>query len=241
MKLAAALAALSVVLAGRAATAAPTAFSTDGEATVYLRGDFRGDFELVYDAQMRVMPENASWSVLNVSLLGGPPPSDAVTIGIFPVAGHVHVFTSFTQRSKTVFRDTGIVCEPRCRIALHGSASALVGSAAGRAVGSWPRFALRAPMPAVQLNAETSAPGDRLDATLSAVRTAAHGRALARPACAFTTRGIEVRFAPDGTLHYAGAYRDDARTAYFSLAEPLAAKETCGASERATLDGSHSR
>jgi len=174
-----------------------------------------------------VMPANASWSVVNVSLLGGPPPSDAVAIGIFPSAGRVHVFTSFTQRSKTIFRDTGVVCEPRCRIALRGSASGFTASAGGRVVGSWPRFALRMAAPAVQLNAETSAPGDRLQATLSRVRTTVRGRPLSPPACAFTTRGIEVRSMPGGALQYAGAYRDDARTAYFSLAEPLVAKESC--------------
>lgn len=176
---------------------------------------------------MRAIPANASWSVVNVMFLGGQPPSDAVGIGIFPSAGRIHVFTSLVLRSKMVFRDTGVPCEPRCRITLRADSAAFVASAGGRVVGSWPRFALRAPAPAVQLNAETSAPRDRIDALLTPVQVTVRAHSIAPPACAFTTRGIEVRRAPDGSLHYTGMYRDDARTAYFSLAAPDVAKEDC--------------
>lgn len=212
------------------ANAAPKAFTTDAEATVYVAGDFRRDFDLLYDARMQRMPANTSWSVVNVTLLGGPPPSDAVAIGLFPAAQEIHVFTSATRGSRTAFRDTGISCPHSCRIGLRGTAAALLASVNGRVIASWPRFALRAPSPAVQLNAEVSAVGDPLDATLTPVRLTAGGRALARPSCAFTTRGVEVRSSSVGSLHYSGTYREDARTAYLTLASPLQARASCGAS-----------
>ena len=88
------VAVVAALLTESGAYAAPKAFSTDGEATVYVNGDFRKEFTLVYEAQLSPIATNGGWSVLAVSILGGPPPSDAVTIGIYPTPKGVRVFTS---------------------------------------------------------------------------------------------------------------------------------------------------
>jgi hypothetical protein len=211
------VAVFAALLTESGAYAAPKAFSTDGEATVYVNGDFRKEFTLVYEAQLRPIATNGGWSVLAVSILGGAPPSDAVTIGIYPSPKGVRVFTSVTRGKTNVFRDAGIACKPHCRISLSGSTAGFVASVGTRTVATWPRFTLRMPAPMVQLNGEVSRSGDALDAFLVPVHAMADGRALSPPSCAFVTQGIKVRRVPGGGLRYTGTYRNDGRTTYVSL------------------------
>ncbi len=203
----------------RCATAAVKAFASDGEATVYVDAPFRGTFSVVADASLRVQKRNAAWSLVDMSLLGDAPPSDGVSIGLFPVAGGAHVFTSVVQRGRTTFRDTGFACSSRCRIGLHGSRTSIVATFHGRIVGIWSRGAFRMRRPAMQLNGEVSARGDRLDAVLVPRPSIAGGRPVAVARCAFTTQGVDV-YREGGTLHFAGTFtRREA--SYFSLTTRL--------------------
>jgi hypothetical protein len=211
------VAAVAALLTGSGAYAASKAFSTDGEATVYVNGDFRKEFTLEYEVQLRPIATNGGWSVLAVTILGGAPPSNGVTIGIYPSRKGVHVFTSVTRGKSNVFRDAGIECKPRCKIRLSGNAAGFVASVGTRTIATWPRFALRMPAPMVQLNGEVSRPGDALDAFLVPVHAAAGGRALSSPSCAFVTQGINVSRVAGGGLRYTGTYRNDGPATYVSL------------------------
>jgi hypothetical protein len=193
-----------------------TAFSTDGEATVYRDGDYRGDFMLAYRAAVRVQPRNKAWSTLSVTFLGGPPPADAITIGLIPDRDGAHVFTSTMRNGIGTFRDTQIVCSKQCNIAIrsrHGSISALV---AGKVISSWPRFAFSLPRPTVQLNAEVSGLGDRIQATLTPLEERAATVRLATPVCAFTTQGV-IPLANARTLGFHGSFVRNVPAHYIDL------------------------
>jgi hypothetical protein len=149
--------------------------------------------------------------------MGGPPPGDAVTVGLFPTKNGVHIFTTVSSPTTHGFHDTGIACNAGCTLGLTGDRSALTASVSGHAIANWPRYILRSPEPMVQLNAETSKPGDGIDARLRPERGLSRGKTLPAPTCAFTTQGIEITRESLGSLHYSGTYRPDAPTTYVSL------------------------
>ncbi len=199
------------------ADAAPKAFSTDAEATVYLNGDFRKDFFLEYVTEFWGDSHNTGWSTLAISFLGGPPPSDEVTIGVYGVVHSGRVFTVVSRDGRRTFRDTGIACVLACRLRLRGDRNGLFAYVDDIELGSWPRFWLRSPAPAVQLNAEVNTPGDRFTGSLDPERTTLGGRKLGVPTCGFTSRGIDVSETDWGTLSFAGTYEAGARTTYLRL------------------------
>jgi hypothetical protein len=192
-----------------------TAFSSDGEATVYREGDFRGDFTLRYEAFARVQSRNTTWSTLSVTLLGGPPPADAITVGLVPEPGGAHVFTSIARRGANAFHDTGIVCAGECAIGLRGAHGSISATVEGTSVRSWPRFAFSLPHPTVQLNAEVSGPGDRIDAALTPLEERA-ARRLPPAICAFSTQGV-VPTSVAGTFRFSGAFVRGAPAYYLDL------------------------
>jgi hypothetical protein len=166
---------------------------------------------------MRDQRKNASWSVLTVSLLGGPPPADAVAVGLYPTPAGVHAFTSATRGTQSSFRDTGLSCPQTCRIALRGDRTTFSATVNGREVARWSRFEFSMTQPDAQLDGEVDALGDQLEASLRPVDLVAGGNALPAPACSFTTGGIAVTRAADGTLRYAGRHTAGAPSVYVSL------------------------
>jgi hypothetical protein len=182
-----------------------TAFSTDGEATVYRDGDFRGPFALEYEAVLRARPRNRAWSTLSLLLLGGAPPADAISIGLVSERGDAHVFTSTVHDGANRFHDTGIVCSGECAIGLRGDRGSIVAVVMGKTVRSWPRFDVSLPHPAVQLNAEVSGPGDRIDAEFAPLDERAADTRLERPVCGFTTQGV-VPMWNAGTIRFSGSF-----------------------------------
>ena len=206
-----------VALAGFRADAAPKALSTDGEATLYLRGDFRRDFLMEYNVEFAAAYDNKGWSTFSITFLGGPPPSDAVTVGVYGVAHSGRVFTAVTRDGRLTFRPTRHVCAPACRLSLRGDVNGLSAFLDDVWLQSWPRFSLRAPASAFQLNGEVSTPGDRVTIEVSPVRTTAGGRKLGMPTCGFTTRGIRVREEQYGALTFAGVYTESAPASYVKL------------------------
>jgi hypothetical protein len=200
--------------------ATPKAFSTDGEATVYQPGDFRRAFVLAYDVAVRRFPANRSWSVVGVTVLGDAPPSDGMTVGVTPSARGAEVFTSIVRGGRSTYRASGVMCAGTCRIELRATATTITALHGATVVGTWPRALFRMPHPAVQINGETSAPGDRLEATVATVRAVADGAPLPQPACAFSTRGIDVVRERNGVLQYAGVF-DAQAPRYISLASGL--------------------
>jgi hypothetical protein len=196
--------------------AAATAFSTDGEATVYRSGDFRGDFTLEYRALLEPQPRNKTWSTLSVTLLGGSPPADAITIGLFPDAGVAHVFTSAVHNGAATFHDTRIICSRACTLGLHGDRGSIVAVVAGKLVNAWPRFSFGLPHPTVQLNAEVSGSDDRIRASLTPVKERAARVQLGMPLCGFTTQGVFPE-SDAGTLRFSGSFVRGAPANYIDL------------------------
>lgn len=211
-----------------AASSAATPFSKDGEATVYIEGAFGKPFVVSFDAALRRQLGNRSWSTVAVSLLGGPPPSDSISIGLYPTENTVRAFFSVNRGASFTFRDSGVACRRMCRLMLRGSANTVFALVNGREVARWPRFEFSMRHPSVQLNGEVDALGDRLDARLRPVELQVGGVVLAEPWCSFTTRGINVRKMNDGTLRYVGEHRVGAPSVFVSLTNGHVA-ETCTA------------
>ncbi|HEY0613516.1 MAG TPA: hypothetical protein VGC96_02700 [Candidatus Elarobacter sp.] len=210
----------AIVCPSAPASAAAPAYATDGEATVYVQGAFEGPFDLIYDASIAPAPANRSWSLVGISLLGNPLPSDAVEIGLFrdpgvPGAASVYVSTTKAGEAPQV-RNHGALCASPCRLELRGDARTVEARAGGRAIASWPRASLHLESPYVQLNGEVAREGDTIDARLTPVVTQAHD-ALPAPGCAFITRGIEVARTAAGALLYSGTYDRAGRAGYVSL------------------------
>jgi hypothetical protein len=211
---------LAAVLTSLCATtltfaSAATPYSKDGEATVYLEGRFDRPFILRYDAGLRLERANTSWSTLSIALLGGAPPSDAVTIGIYPADTGVRVFVGVSRGTTNTFRDTGVRCEDGCRLALRGNRDTLIATVDGREVGRWPRFAFHMPAPGVQLNGEVSALGDRIDGWLRPIDVRVDGTSII-PRCAFTTGGVAAQRI-GRALRYEGTHVAGATSVYASL------------------------
>lgn len=183
-------------LAAASALGSVKPVSPDGEATVYLAGDFSGDFEIAYRARLAPAPHNKSWSTLSVLLVGRVIPGPGASVGIangVPSGGVLSTFSDVTfADGKNSYRNGHTACSAGCVLELHGTKQDVRALIDGKQVAFWPRSALSLVGPSIQLNAEVHAAGDVITASLVRLHAVAGGLALADPTCAFTTRGIEA-------------------------------------------------
>lgn len=202
--------------------AAVHAYSSDGEATVYLSGDFSQPFDLSYAATMDAAPRNRSWSYVGILLLGNPLPSDSVEVGLFRLAasrGRPSLFTSITTKgSSSGFRDEG-TCAANCVLELRGDRTIIEALANGRVITRWKRTEFHMDKPYIQLNGEVARTADTISAHLRPLNTTLGSHSLKSPTCAFTTQGIDARQSPDHALTFEGTFRPASRVAYISLAD----------------------
>lgn len=188
--------------------------SPDGEATVYVLGNFSGGFDVAYRAVLRPAARNASWATLGILLVGSRIPGPGASVGVAadpPRRSVPHAFTYVIYPGlQDDYRRHSTICATGCVIELRGDARTIRAYVNGTELASWSRSDLYLAHPYVQLNAEVHAPGDAIFASLTPVRASAGGRLLPHPACAFTTRGIE----PSGTatLTFQGETNDAAGT-----------------------------
>jgi hypothetical protein len=194
--------------------------STDGEATVYLNGDFSKEFDLSYDIAFHPARHNRSLSFIDVLLLGGIPPSGSITVGLMlgaPNASTLSAFVTTNPRGgKQKFEQFPVTCLSHCHLELKGNATHFFASIQGRRIRTWSRSNLFIRKPYVQLNGEVNGSGDSIFASVTPIRVNAGGRSL-RPTCAFTTQGIEARGTSANTIEFVGSSRSDARVTYVSL------------------------
>lgn len=212
--------AAALVLAFEAPQAqAAAAVAADGEATVYVRGDFSGNFDLEYRTALEPAPRNRSWSSIGIMLLGEVNPGPSVYVGLANEAGGGRAAGAFTSAAlssgKNVYHSLDADCAGGCLLALHGTPETIEARVNGRVYERWRRASFPLKHPYVQLDAEVNAEGDSIAATLTPVRTTAEYRQLAPPGCAFTTRGILVH--GGRTLSFSGTYRSGAPVSYILL------------------------
>jgi hypothetical protein len=202
--------------------AALHAYSSDGEATVYISGDFSQPFDLSYAATIDETPRNRSWSYVGILLLGDPLPSDSVEVGLFRVAGsrgRPSLFTSITMRgSSSGFKDEGL-CAPNCVIELRGDRTNIEALANRRVIHRRKRTEFHMAKSYIQLNGEVALAADKISARLRPLKTTLDSHSLRSPTCAFTTQGIEVRQSGDHALTFEGTFRPASKVAYYSLAD----------------------
>lgn len=194
--------------------------STDGEATVYLNGDFSREFELSYDIAFHPARHNRSLSFIDVILLGEIPPSGSITVGLMLGAPNPSALSAFVTTNrlggKQKFEQFPVTCRSHCRLELKGNATEFSASIQGRRIRTWSRSDVFMRKPYAQLNGEVSGPGDSIFALVTPIRVTAGGHSL-RPTCAFTTQGIEARSTSSNAFEFVGTSRSDARVTYVSL------------------------
>ncbi|MDP9017107.1 MAG: hypothetical protein M3N19_02145 [Candidatus Eremiobacteraeota bacterium] len=194
--------------------------STDGEATIYLTGDFAQSFDIRYAVALRPAPHNHAWTGVSLLLLGREWPGSSMSIGLsrgYPHADTLAVFTTSThQGSKDVYDAVPVRCDGECVLELRGdpqSVSAILGS---RTVRKWSRRSFPMLHPYIQINGEVSGMGDTIHASLRRLRATLIGKVLPEPICAFTTQGVEPHAIPGGFV-IAGARMANGRVTYLSL------------------------
>ncbi len=229
----------SIIALTLAAGPAPkaNAVSNGAEATIYLRGDFSGGFNVAYGAVLRSTATNRSATFLDVMLTGRRDPGPSIELGLTRDArngfGALRVFTAVRTRSGTYrYAASAVSCVPSCTLILRGDphdVTATIASDGGiRRVGVWRRgdFDLRAPY--VRLNGEVAKRGDAIDAALTPMRVVAAARELAAPACGFTVHGVTPRRLPGGTLTFTGTNRADAPASSVDLTRRRMASRCAG-------------
>jgi hypothetical protein len=213
----------SIAAAGSSRAAKPV--STDGEATIYVTGDFVHGFDLAYNALLRPMPANRGDIFVGIMLTGHEPHGPGIELGLNRDAVNprlVRVFLSLNARhAAPSYTSFPARCTPACELILRGDRyglyAAVITEDGIQNIGAWSRAAFSLVQPYVQLNGEVTKPGDRIFAVLTPMRTVANSENLARPTCAFTTRGIVPRREPGGLLIFSGAYRTDAPSSFIDL------------------------
>jgi len=214
---AATLAALAVAVAIPSVATVKTV-SRDGEATVYLSRDFSKPFDLAYAVTLRPALGNTSFATAGVMVLGMVGPA-SVYVGVYSgPTGKVAAFTTMTGAARTNAFKTLSSCLPSCTIELRGDAKNIQALVNDRVVGTWMRSALRLVRPYVQINAEATAIGDSVHASLTTVRATIDGEKLPAPTCAITTQGVEPTVDPN-VIWFSGTRRADARVTYISLVD----------------------
>jgi hypothetical protein len=198
--------------------AAVKTVSTDGEATVYLGGDFSTSFDIAYKARLIPGPRNASWTTVSIMLIGRKIPGPAISVGLASAGRNGRGLSGFTlvtdPSMKYAYKSRPVRCGDGCVIELRGDAKRVEALVDGKPFGSWLRSSVPLLRPSVQLNAEAGRLGDSMRATLSTIRAVAGGVALAPPLCGFTTRGIAPTLST--TLEFAGT-ANGAPAAYVDL------------------------
>jgi hypothetical protein len=192
--------------------------ATDGEATVYLMGDFTGAFDVAYTAKLQPAPQNNSWSTLGIMLIGLVNPRTSIEIGVAYRSGTspIEAFTSVHDLTgEGAYKTVDASCADGCTIELLGDAADITALINGAIVGNWPRASLPMNSPYIQLNGEVHGPGDTISASLLATKTTAAGSGLSSPTCGFTTRGIVPKDSK-GTLLLSGATNEEAES-YLNL------------------------
>lgn len=183
--------------------------STDGEATVYLAGNFTANFDVAYRAVLKPGPRNKSWTSLGILLVGTQIPGPGAFVGLSsdPKTHAVtpYTYVDFPRQGQFEYKKQFGKCDAQCIIELRGDRARIFASINNSVVASWSRSDLYLQHPSIQINAQAHGTGDSIEASLIPMRTTAHGRAL-NPTCAFTTRGIE----PVGlsTLRFTGTTND---------------------------------
>ena len=202
----------------------PKAVSTDGEATIYVMGDFARGFNIAYNAVLPQLNLNRSASFLGITLLGRRTPGGSIALGLTrgePSQSLAVFVATTTARGARHYEAIPSVCLPACTLVLRGDRYgiyAFVVTADGiRKLGAWARADFVMTRPYVQLNGEVAEPQDRIDATLIPLRVVVDSHDLPAPGCAFTTRGIAPGRDPSGRLRFTGTYRPDGAPAFIDL------------------------
>ncbi len=216
------IAALTALLMApmRLAFGAVTAASTDGEARVYLVGDFTKDFRIASDVRFPPQTTNRSWSFVGILLIGREPGSAAVSVGLSRgnPSQRLSAFTTAASPGlSNPFRAVPAACAVSCRIELRSRSENIFALVNGRTIGSWPRSTFWMRSPYIQVNGEVSELGDRIDAEVRPIYLLAGARKLKAPACSFTTQGIEAHRRFPESLEFCGVRRRDAPVTYVSL------------------------
>jgi hypothetical protein len=195
--------------------------STDGEATVYLMGDYSGDFDLAYNVVFDPASSNHSWSTVTLMLLGPLQPSAWISVGLsrgYPKPASLQGFTASSRLGKPeTYKNSSVRCSLACGIELRADKTTIYALVNGRTIEAWSRKVLTIIKPYVQLNGEVHAIGDRISARFYLVRAVADKKRLLSPTCAFTTQGVEARAIAPAGIVFRGARRPDARVTYVSL------------------------
>jgi hypothetical protein len=206
--LATCLAGITFIGSAEAGKGAVKSASTDGEATVYIVGDFKKSFDLKYRAMLQPGKTNRSWTALSILLIGSHIPGPGVSVGLFSVdrRSTVRPFSFVTYPDLSSFSvKPNKKCSAGCVIELRGDTSRIYAYAAGNEVASWSRSDLNLQAPYIQFNAETHAVGDSLVAALDPITETVNARHVEGPSCAFTTRGIKptgrTQFKFSGTMN----------------------------------------
>jgi hypothetical protein len=202
---------------------APKAVATDGEATIYVTGDFSRGFSVAYNAVLQQEPTNRGTTFVGIMLLGRRPGGSlafGLTRGVQSQSLQAFVSTA-TARGARHYESSPARCLPACTLVLRGDRYGLyafvVTVDAVRKLGAWARADYAFVRPYVQLNAEAAVPGDRIAAMLVPMRVVVDAHDLPPPRCAFTTRGIEPRRNAGRMLEFTGTYRPDAAAAFIDL------------------------
>jgi hypothetical protein len=200
--------------------AVPSA-SIDGEATVYVIGDFTANFNVAYQATLQPSPANRSWTSIGIVLTGKAVPGPAVALGLIrgdPHAPALHAFTQTrTANGTQAFRALPVRCYPGCALVLRANPERIYAIVGTQRVGDWLRSDLGLAQPYVQLNAEVHTPGDSISAVLLPLRVVANSQFVRLPTCAFTARGIASQRFANGSLAFSGTYDRAAPAAFMSL------------------------
>jgi hypothetical protein len=194
------------------------AFSTDGEATVYLAGNFTGAFDVKYRATIASFPRNGSWSMVGLLLIGmipGPSAYVGVTSPGRDARNAAFAMATGTE-GKSSYVTTHEECSTSCVIELRGDHKVIQSLVNGHVAMTWMRAIVPLSNAGVQLNAEVSQPGDRIEASLTPIHTVAGGRVLGTPTCGFTTQGV-VPTLTRPEITFAGGYRPGAAAAFVTL------------------------
>jgi hypothetical protein len=201
------------------------AVSSDGEATVYLIGNFSRGFNVAYNAVLAQVRTNRATTFVGIMLLGRRRPGGSIAIGLSRNAATAQSLEAFvsstTAQDATHYQSFPVVCLPACGFILRGDRYGIyafaVTSDGIRKIGAWARADFEFVRPYVQLNGEVTALGDRIAATLIPMRVVADSRDLPAPRCAFTTRGIEPRRNGGAMLEFTGTYRPGAAASFIDL------------------------
>lgn len=199
--------------------------STDGEATVYVMGEFSRGFNLAYYAVLRPTPTNRSNTFIGIMLLGRRNPGSSIALGLTRAASIAHALRFYLSISAknggNHYTTFPAACSPSCELILRGDRYALyafvVTEDGIRKLGAWSRADLELVRPYVQLNGEVTRPGDSIAGALTPIRMVADSLDLSAPTCAFTTRGILPRRDPNGTLTFSGSYGIEAPASFIDL------------------------